>query len=161
MFQQWRAFWRLQQAQALACKDRDRALAAYRQLLEFFPAYAYVHYHFAKYWVDGRDWQQAEQHIDQAIALAPQHPIFHAYRGVIAYHQKNYEKALQSLQHALTLDPQNQLTQNYLALVHLALNHQEEFQKILEAAGLFESLDLQIELLLALEKKESGAKVHS
>ncbi len=161
MFHQWRAFWRLQQAQALACKDRDRALIAYRQLLEFAPQYAYAYYHFARYWVEGHDWQQAEQNIDQSISLVPQHPIFHAYRGVIAYYQKNYEKALQSLQHSLTLDSQNQLTQNYLALVHLALNHQEEFHKILEQAGLFESLDLQIELLLSLEKRAACANQRS
>lgn len=153
MLQKWRTFWRLRQAQRLSVANRNKACVAYQKLLEFAPKYPYTYYHFARYWADEDDWQKAEQYINQAIELDPQQPVFYTYQGIVAYHLKNYEKALQALQHSLTLDSTNQLTQNYLALNHLALNHIEEFHTILQKSGLFESFEFQTELLFALENK--------
>ena len=129
-----------------------RGMELLEQIVVFCPDYHFAYYHLGCRFTELREFSRAQDCYCKALNYAPNNSVYHTFLGIALYEQGAYVEARQSLNMAIKLDPGNLLTHNYLALCCLAENRVDDFKQIVEKQGIFESDDLQIRLLLALEK---------
>ncbi len=157
MFKKLYAFWLLRKIQKyLDDPDSSKVQAKFDRIFQISSQYHFAYFHFARYWAMHNQLDQAQVYIAKAIALAPKNPIYYTFLGVVLYQQKKIPDAITALQTAISFDSKNQLTQNYLALCRLENGEVPEFKKIIQSVGIFESTQLQIQMLWALEKYQKN-----
>ncbi len=94
-------------------------VAALSQDAEKHDAQGHTLYHL-------KDYQQALQHFQVALALDPQNSVRHYWIGMSLYHLKHYEQALPYHLRALDLDPKNPSYQINAGITLLCLKHYEK-----------------------------------
>ncbi|NUM35306.1 MAG: tetratricopeptide repeat protein [Candidatus Brocadiae bacterium] len=117
----------------------------------FHPYYAFAYFQMAKKFVELEKWEKAKEYIIKAISLEKKNAIFYTLLGIVLCEQGKFEEARQNFNIAIDLDAKNQLTHNYLAICYLKEGDEENFKKILQQKGIFESTEVQTEMILSLE----------
>jgi len=146
------SFFMLRKALVLFSKQEEASgYAMLSRIFSFAPEYHFAYFHMACKQADKQDFAQAMLYIKKALTYHPKHPVYHTYKGIFLYRQGSYQEAKESLKNSIKLDEQNHLPYNYLALCHLALQDIKSFQKAMQAKGIFESTEMQIRLITAME----------
>jgi tetratricopeptide (TPR) repeat protein len=111
-----------------AARQLDKAEADYLQILRLDDKNVLVLANLAAIEVELNHLDEADKHIQRAVALAPTDAYSLAVLGNLKFHQEKYDEALDALSRAAQLSPQNAEIQNYLGvtLSHKGLRAQAE-----------------------------------
>ena len=101
------AFFMKGQAQYLL-GNRKKAVKTYRQAIEIFPNDPLLYYNLARYEHEGKEYNQAELHLSEAIYLNKNHPSSHLLMAYIAIAKNDRIKAMLSLYYFLVLEPNSE-----------------------------------------------------
>lgn len=99
-----------------AAKEYDKAEAKYLQILQTDRNNVYTLANLATIQLELGHLEDAEKHVQQALALSPDDAYSLLVQGEIKFRRAEYDEALDSLSRAAKLDPQNAEIQNYLGL---------------------------------------------
>ncbi len=127
-------------------------LSLLRHLLSLVPNYHVAYFHMARQLGQIQLYDEAIVEIRKALTCTPHNSVYHTLLGKLLYEKGCYADAQEVLQHSLHIDPHNILTYNYLALCHLVQNDVVSYEKILRDKGVFESSEVHLHILLALER---------
>ena len=130
----------------------NKGIKILENIVKFYPKYDFAYYHLGKIFLEQNQCKKAYDNIIHALKQNPSNSAYHNLLGLILFEQGDYKNAKISLQAAINLDKNNQLTHNYIALCCLGEENIEDFKKIINNQGIFESTDLQIRLLISLEQ---------
>jgi len=72
-------------------------------------------------WRQCAAWKDAPTLWDHALAIAPEEPLFHNYRGLAAYRLRDYARAVEFLEQALAIDPRASMAHYPLGLAYRGL----------------------------------------
>lgn len=123
-----------------------------RAIVKRMPEYHFAYFHLASMLARLQKWDEAIVELEKAIACKPQKALYHSLLGRILYYKGAFAQAQETLRHSLQLDGNNLLSHNYLALCYLAQNDVKQYQDILREKGIFESSEMHLHILLALER---------
>ncbi len=111
----------------------------------------------ANQYVSARDWDNAETHVTNALAICPDMAMALRLRGLIYSQRGQFDEAVTVLERALRLDPFNAEAFNTLATVHIQKKQFDRAEELLQTAlsirpG-FAATEVNLGLLYVLEKK--------
>lgn len=153
------SFFALSQAQKNFREGKEeKAIQILEKEIGRNPNYSFAYFHLAKFFLERRELDKAKTWIEKAIECKSGSCVYQTLLGIIYYDQKNYRQAQEAFEKALSLDKHNQLTHNYLSLCFLRQNDVETFQKRIQEKGIFESTDLQIRMMFAMEEHIENKK---
>jgi len=87
------AYWDMEHFQACAAKDAEKNIRR-NEILWVQPSYSKAYYYLAFISLESRRAAEANQYIDKALALEPDHPMLLLEKGTILQHLKANEEAL-------------------------------------------------------------------
>ncbi|HMC29064.1 MAG TPA: tetratricopeptide repeat protein, partial [Verrucomicrobiae bacterium] len=99
-----------------ADKRLDKAEEKYAEVLHKDEKNVYTLANLATIQLELGHLADAEKHINQAVALAPDDAYSLSILGYLRFKQQKYDEALDALSHAAKLEPENPEIQNYLGL---------------------------------------------
>ncbi len=117
------------------------------------PRYPFLYLHLGQALSLQGDYPSAKEWLQKAMEIYPENPVCPMFLGKILIRSELYSEAIEYLEKSLDMDPSNQLTWGYLALAHMGAGNEAKFDSILEEKGLSENSDLQIQIILTLEKQ--------
>lgn len=147
------AFWRLRIAQIYLSKKPDKAIAILEKGIVKYSGYSFLFLHLGLAYAQIENWDKAEYHLQQACNLDPSNPVFDLFMGKVLIDGTRYEKAILKLLESIEKDQNNQLSWSYLALAYLGDGNNQKFNEIVQKKPLSENHELQIRMILLLEKQ--------
>ena len=130
----------------------EKGIATLQKAISINPEYPFLYMHLAGSLAKLERVAEARENMTTAIRLFPQNPTFHLFMGKILLDAAQYEESMAYINTSVTLDSHNQLAWGYLALVNLGMGNLKKFHSILDEHGISENSDLQIRMILLLEK---------
>ncbi|HPY73855.1 MAG: hypothetical protein KBC30_00210 [Planctomycetes bacterium] len=145
------AFCRLRTAQRKYNQGKENeAIGLLEKNVQKAPKYSFSYLYLARYYLQKNEIDKSFTYILTALELEPKNSVYIMWKGILLYEKKLYDQAKETFLQAAEYDFSNLLIQNYIALCYLQEENFQEFEKILEQKGIFESQDFQIRLLMAL-----------
>ena len=153
MFKIFRSYWGLRIAQwYFSNGKRQKAIGILEQMIVANPTYHFGYLHLAKQLAVIGEFEKSLGYLLQGVELKKTNPVYQMTLGTVFYDMGDFVRAEEAFHSALKLDSSNNLTHNFIALCRLATGDLLGFQKILKEKGIFESSEVHIRLLLALER---------
>lgn len=103
--------------------------------IELLPTHSEYHATLGYFLLEDRDALGARAAFARALELHPYEMLANYGQGMIAYRNKNWEKAAACFSYALAADPSRAETQYYLAMVNHRLGHNSEAVKWMQSAA--------------------------
>jgi tetratricopeptide (TPR) repeat protein len=105
-----------QAERAFAARDYAKAEENYLAILRQDDRNAYTHANLGAIKLEQGKLDEAEQHLQRALSLAPEDAFAVSLLGYLQFRQEKYDDAIVSLNRAAKLNPQNADVQNYLGV---------------------------------------------
>ena len=153
MIKMLRAFLRLRIAQLYMKKKIHKAIALMEEGIVKYPNYPFMPLHLGLAYTRIENWEKAEYFLQKACNLDPSNPVFDLFMGKALIDSQQYEKAIDKLLESIEKDKDNQLSWSYLALAYLGAGERQKFHDTLDKKPLSENHELQIRMILLLEKQ--------
>ena len=141
-------------------KNQQKGIEILKKIVGHYPQCHYAHFHLG-YTLLKLNPIQAEQYFESSLNITPNNPVYRAYYAVALMEQDKFEVATTELEKASHVAPKNQMIKNYLAICYLKNNNFYRFSEIVNKEGFFESSEVQIRMLLALENYLTHLKGNS
>lgn len=116
-------------------RNLKAAMAEVESAIELLPTHAEYHATRGYFLLEDKDAIGAMEAFARALELHPYEMLANYGQGMIAYRDKNWEKAAACFNYALAADPSRAETQYYLAMVNHRLGHNSEAVKWMQAAA--------------------------
>ena len=158
MFKLLMAFLRLRIAQMY--KNPDKAISILEASVIKCPGYAFSFLHLGLLYTQKENWEKAEYYLQKACNLDPSNPVFELFMGKVLIDAQQYTKAINTLRESINKDKHNQLSWSYLALAYLGEGNLQKFEEIVQNKPLTENHELQIRMILLLEKQTRDWNSH-
>ena len=120
---------------AFGGRDLARARAEIQMAIDLLPKHAEYHAAQGFFLLEDKDGANAKEALERALALNAYEMMANYGLGMIAYRDKNWEKAHRYFLQALAAQPARAETQYYLAMVNHRLGQNAEALQLMEAAA--------------------------
>ena len=99
-----KAYYMLASLQASMTK-RDQALLTYKKIMQISPADSNALYHYGLVYVDGKDYDKANQTADDLIAKFPKAPFGTLLKGIVAFYKSDFNGSVVALRQSMAIRP--------------------------------------------------------